>query len=331
MVEKTKSYEVSEKNKDSLNPNGDMAELRKQIIWPKIQKIVEEALFLNPTLDFWLTAKYWVNKYDEIINYIIEWNLKSWKDVQLEKYIEGSSQHPMAWKLKFLIDNAKNPLEVTIAEIEEKEKKNREKNNQMLKELEQKSAKYQASQEKSILAKWWEWLTDKVKWIGAHFVNLADVPEKIGWVIGDVLTKAEEYIWRPYRSWSLDCSWFLSKIFSTWQWKEKMDRWVAKNFADRYKKVDKNEIRCWDVIYQAKPAHVELIVSKPYVENGITYVMTVGSSTDDYSIDPMFDAKWNPIKGKTWVWYRKRQIAPNPRHPYTYHRPPYEEWAKKRT
>jgi hypothetical protein len=32
MVEKTKSYEVSEKNKDSLNPNGDMAELRKQII-----------------------------------------------------------------------------------------------------------------------------------------------------------------------------------------------------------------------------------------------------------------------------------------------------------
>jgi hypothetical protein len=45
------------------------------------------------------------------------------------------------------------------------------------------------------------------------------------------------------------------------------------------------------VIYQAKPAHVELIVSKPYVENGITYVMTVGSSTDDYSIDPMFDAK----------------------------------------
>jgi hypothetical protein len=59
----------------------------------------------------------------------------------------------MAWKLKFLLDNAKNPLEVTIAEIEEKEKKNREKNNQMLKELEQKSVKYQASQEKSILAK----------------------------------------------------------------------------------------------------------------------------------------------------------------------------------
>ena len=28
----------------------------------------------------------------------------------------------------------------------------------------------------------------------------------------------------------------------------------------------KDEIRCGDIIYQAKPAHVELIVSKPYVE-----------------------------------------------------------------
>jgi hypothetical protein len=69
-----------------------------------------------------------------------------------------------------------------------------------------------------------------------------------------------------------------------------MDRWVAKDFAERYKKVNRSEVRCRDIIYQAKPAHVELIVSKPYVENGITYVMTIGSSTDKDNVDPMYDA-----------------------------------------
>ncbi len=44
----------------------------------------------------------------------------------------------------------------------------------------------------------------------------------------------------------------------------------------------------------------------------------------------MFDASGKTIIGKNGVGYRKRQIAPNPRHPYTFHRPPYEQWAENR-
>ena len=170
---------------------------------------------------------------------------------------------------------------------------------------------------------------DKVDWIWSSIVSLIDVPEKIGWVIWDVLARAEEYIWKVYVHGSMDCSMFLSKIFCAWQWVKEHRLWTSWDFA-KYEKVSRDKIRCWDVIYQAKPAHVELIVSKPYVEGGVTYVNTIWSSTDKNNVDPMFDADGNPIKNRTWVWYRKRQIAPNPRHHYTYHRPPYEEWANKR-
>jgi len=328
MVEKRKPNESSEK-KDLLDTHNDIVDLRKQIIWPKLNEIVSEAMSFTPLLNFWSLANL-SNKQKAIVDYIFDWKLKSGEDFQLEKHIEKLSNHPMAWKLKFLCDNSKSPLEIVLSEIDDREKRIRTENVKRIEKLQKQSEQLNDAEEPSFIVKWWEWLTGKIKWIWSHFVNLADVPEKLWTVFGDMLAKAEEYIWRPYRSGSLDCSWFLSKIFSTWQWKQKMDRWVAKNFADRYKRINRDEIRCGDIIYQAKPAHVELIVSKPYVEKWITYVMTIGSSTDKDNVDPMYDANGKPIRGKTWVWYRRRQIYPHPRHPYQYHRPPYEEWSNNR-
>lgn len=330
MVEKHRPTESFRETRESLNSRSDIDDLKKQIVLPKIREIVEDAMFLNPLLSFW-SAVNLSNKQDQIVDYIIDWKLWSGKTPQLEKDIEELSHHPMAWKLRYLLDNPWNPLEVTLSEIENKEKNIRENNAKNLTDLQKQSEQLNNKEEPSLIVKWWEWLTDKIKWIWANFVNFADVPEKLWSVFWDMLAKAEEYIWRPYKSGSLDCSWFLSKIFSIWQWKQNMDRWVAKDFADRYKKVNRSEVRCGDIIYQAKPAHVELIVSKPYVENGITYVMTIGSSTDKDNVDPMYDANWKPIRGKTWVWYRRRQIYPYPRHAYEFHRPPYEQWSKNRT
>ena len=230
---------------------------------------------------------------------------------------------------------------MNLLKINERENKFREENKKRLEELAKHADKHQESQEKWVFEKWWDWLMDKVSWIRSSIVNLMDVPEKIGWVIWDVLARAEKYIWRAYVSGSMDCSMFLSKIFCAWQWVNEHRLWTSWDFA-KYEKVGRDMIRCWDVIYQApsvvrknwrkisKPGHVELIVTKPYVENGITYVNTIWSSSDKNNVDPMFDAEGKPIIGKNWVWYRKRQIAPHPRHNYTYHRPPYEQWANMR-
>jgi len=329
MVEKRKPSERLGDEVDSLRVRDDMTELKRQVLWPKVSKIVEDAIFLSGSYTFYSNVDK-LKRQSQIVEYIISWYLKSWRDPELEDEIEKMSHHPMVWKLKYLMDNSRFSLEAILIEIEQREARLRAENARKLEELHRQSEQLNNEEEPSLIAKWWEWLTGKIRWIWSHFVDLADVPEKLWTVFWDMLAKAEEYIWRPYRSGSLDCSWFLSKIFSTWQWKQKMDRWVAKNFADRYKRINRDEIRCGDIIYQAKPAHVELIVSKPYVEKWITYVMTIGSSTDKDNVDPMYDANGKAIRGKTWVWYRRRQIYPHPRHPYQYHRPPYEEWSNNR-
>jgi len=342
MGEKHKPSESYRETRESLNPRDDIDDLKKQVIWPKIMEIVEDAMFLNPLLNFWPTVNL-SNKQNQIVDYIIEWKLWSGKNPQLEKDINELSLHPMAWKLKYLLDNSISPLEVSLSEIENKEKVIREKNAKRLADLQKQSEQLNNNKEEpSLIAKWWEWLTGKIKWIWANFVNFADVPEKLWSFFWNMLSRAESYIWKPY-SWA-DCSMFVSKILCAWRgiWETRL--WNSETFIDGYKSVSKDTIRCWDLICTPpkygknkkgksvllKQWHVELIVSKPYMENWVTYVTTIWSSTDTYKEDPMFDANWKPIKGKGWVWYRKRQIYPNPRHSYKFRRPPYEEWSKNR-
>lgn len=268
----------------------------------------------------------------KMVDYIVWRNLNSKKDPPLEERIVKISKYSR--KLKYLLDNSNVDLEKNLNNIIQIEEENKKKSAQQANHSKNEDSE-------SLLEKWWDWLKDKVKWLISHLVNLTDVPEKIWWVIWDMLTRAEKLIWQTYATGTMDCSMFLSKIFCAWQWIREKRLWTSRDFA-KYEKVSNDRIRCWDVMYQAptsaiknwkkilKPGHVELIVSKPYVENGITYVNTIWSSTDTSRVDPMFDANGKAITNKTWVWYRKRKIAPNPRHPYTYHRPPYEEWEKKR-
>lgn len=296
---------------------GKVFDIKKETLRFSVDAIVSWALLAKPFTSWLYTSrKDRIELQNKITDYIVWWNLNSKRDPKLEEEIRKLSKYDQ--KLKYLVDNSDKPLNVNLRVISCKEREKSKQTNQPKNE-----------DSESLLGKWWDWLKDKVKWLISHLVNLTDVPEKIWWVIWDVLTRAEKLIWQTYVRGTMDCSMFLSKIFCAWQW-IKEQRLGTTQYFSKYPKVASKDIRCWDVIYQASPAHVELIVSKPYVENGATYVTTIWSSTDKYNVDPMFDADWNPIKEKTWVWYRKRKIAPNPRHPYTYHRPPYEEWEKKR-
>ena len=137
MVEKRKPNESSEK-KDLLDTHNDIVDLRKQIIWPKLNEIVSEAMSFTPLLNFWSLANL-LNKQKAIVDYIFDWKLKSGEDFQLEKHIEKLSNHPMAWKLKFLCDNSKSPLEIVLSEIDEREKKIRAENVKRIEKLQKQS------------------------------------------------------------------------------------------------------------------------------------------------------------------------------------------------
>jgi hypothetical protein len=79
--------------------------------------------------------------------------LKSGEDFQLEKYIEKLSNHPMAWKLKFLCDNSKSPLEIVLSEIDEREKKIRAENVKRIEKLQKQSEQLNGEEEPSLIAK----------------------------------------------------------------------------------------------------------------------------------------------------------------------------------
>ncbi len=294
--------------------------LKKDILKFGVNSVVLDAIFKAPHWD-WVSflRKDRKEMQDKITDYIIWWNLGTQKNPIIENQILRFSKYSR--KLKYLLDNSNVSLEENIKNIVQIDEKN--------KSLVKNANKLWSEGGGSLVKKWWEWLKGSVKWIISHFVNLTDVPKKLWVVFGDMLARAEELIWKSYVRGSMDCSMFLSKIFCAWQW-IKEERLGRTSDFSKYPRIASNDIRCWDVMYQASPAHVELVVGKPYVENGVTYVTTIWSSTDTNKVDPMFDANWNPIKGKTWVWYRKRRISPNPRHTYTYHRPPYNQWAENR-
>lgn len=301
----------------------EILELEKEVIEPKVRKIVKESMFMNPFPNFWqLPAKLDKNKAeDDIVNYIIEWNLNSWKDLELEEYIKNLSYNPLVRKLKKLVDNPN--LEAALKEIEEKDKEITDKNKKNLEE----SYKL-ANKQENPTTSFFDKFKEKVKWIWSHLVDLSKVPEKVWLLFCDILAKGEEYIWQKYVRGKMDCSMFLSILLCIWQWIEPKRLGTSRSFSQSYPEVQQEDIRCWDIMYNEW--HVEMVVWVPYEKNGRIYVSTFWSSTDKYENDPMFDKFWNPIKNKNWVWYRERKIYPEPRHSYTYFRPPYDQWIKKK-
>jgi hypothetical protein len=71
----------------------------------------------------------------------------------LEDEIEKMSYHPMAWKLKYLMDNSKFSLESVLVEIEQREARFRAENERKLDELHRQSEQLHNDEEPSLIAK----------------------------------------------------------------------------------------------------------------------------------------------------------------------------------
>lgn len=316
MIEK-----LNQKERKSEFEN-DLSNLQREIIQPEIESFVENAINRNQLQLRWLNSA--VEKND-IVNYIVSWNLNSGKEQKIESAIKELCSSPFARKLKYLLDNPDKSLQENIQTIKDKEKTQQDKITTAITKLQ--TENIQKKEEKSFIEKWLERWINRLKWLVSKIIDFKDIPNNIWKKISEMLTTWEQYIWRPYKYWWLDCSAFLSKLLSKFLWKNQ--KWTSKSFYNTFKwsKVkSRSDIRCWDVLYQ--PWHVEMIVGKPFIENWKTYVMTLWSSSDTSKVDPMYDWNHKPINWKNWVGYRKRKIYPNPRHSYEFIRPPYENWSK---
>jgi len=271
----------------------------------KIKDILRNVSYMLPNFK---------NLEPKITDYILRWNIWSWKIPDIEKQINTLSM--TSREIRVLLTNPQIWLEDNLKKIDEMKKS--------FEQYQEKGLNYSlnTNQIKNNRI----YFKDKVKWLVAWIVDFFWIKESLRPNMRKMISEGEKYIGKLYRSWTMDCSMMVSILLCAFQWIKPHRLWTSWDFK-KYPTVKYNEIEPWDL--QCSPWHVEMVVSKPYTKNWITYVTTLWSSTDTNNVDPLHDENWNTIKWQNGVWYRTRRIKPNPRHPYTFHRPPYDKWAKQ--
>lgn len=102
---------------DSIN-NKRLEFSEQETLKKDVSDIIEESCRNNP-----YSWAYTPKKKEEIVNYIVEWNLKSWKNQLIEMQITSLSQDAASqdftknWKLKYLIEHSNEPLKTNIQSI----------------------------------------------------------------------------------------------------------------------------------------------------------------------------------------------------------------------
>lgn len=106
------------KNLEALINSKRLEANEQEVLKKDISDIIEESCRNNP-----YSWAYTPKKKEEIINYIIEWNLKSWKDQFMEMQITSLSQDSQSqkfsknWKLKYLLEHSWESLKDNINKI----------------------------------------------------------------------------------------------------------------------------------------------------------------------------------------------------------------------
>lgn len=91
-----------------------------EVLKKDITDIIEESCINNP-----YSWAYTPERKEEIINYILEWKLRSWNNSLIEMQITNLSQDAISedfvknWKLKYLIEHSNEPLKTNIQNIKE--------------------------------------------------------------------------------------------------------------------------------------------------------------------------------------------------------------------
>lgn len=159
-----------------------------------------------------------------------------------------------------------------------------------------------------------------------QLASLENMEEQMPYIQAVLDTAASQigkpYVWGGATEDGFDCSGLWNWTFQK-QGLQFEQRFTASLFSQTDINIGKEDIRIWDFMYWDKKLgskkhnpiyHIEMVVGKPFYENGKYYVKTLGSSTDT----GVLNAQWKKTSAKG-VGYRLREIT-DYRH---FGRPPY--------
>ncbi len=104
---------------DNLINNKKLERSEQEILRDDIQNIIEESIIQNRFS--WI---YTEEDKENMVNYIINWDLNSGKNELLETKIKNLSNNISNYKLKYLIEHSNESLEINMQNIRERENKN---------------------------------------------------------------------------------------------------------------------------------------------------------------------------------------------------------------
>ena len=112
------SWPLYTEDKESKEISVLFSDLEKATLKHGVSDIVERATSSN--INIWIID--W-RKREGIVNYILDWNLATYKNEELEDLIKKACEHPSAADLKYLLEHAEYPVKDNlIALAKEKEK-----------------------------------------------------------------------------------------------------------------------------------------------------------------------------------------------------------------
>ena len=157
--------------------------------------------------------------------------------------------------------------------------------------------------------------------IPKKLVNTTDVPDDQIPILKSMIKKGHEVFKRIYKFWwkwlnnAIDCSGFVSLLLRAGgafgpdegYWSGELFKKFSNN------RVERQNVRAGDLIFWGEwgGGHVEMVVWKPYQNNGRWCVKTLWSSSDTTRVSPMYNidgSAYSKKDGKDGVAYRERVI-----------------------
>ena len=95
--------------------------MEKDAIRYGVTKIVEDAVYANPNV--WIVD--WGVK-EDLVNYILDWNIATWKNDRLESIISKACEHPSAAELKYLYEHGECSIKDNLVNLGKEREKQRQ-------------------------------------------------------------------------------------------------------------------------------------------------------------------------------------------------------------
>ena len=301
---KEATKEVTKETQNSLN------NLDKKILIPEIEWALERNILLHKEKG--------KGKGKEIAEYLLNGDYGSWKNPEIDLILDQISSD---YKLYTIISGYVKQTDKQRPQPTQAPSTNSEKSDNWLVNKFVSGAKESVStisdKISTVVDNTSELLSDFFRSISKKLVNTKDVPDAQIPILKSMIKKGHEvfdYIYgQRWLSKTIDCSGFVSLLLRAGG--ALAGRLTSYELFNKFSnnRVERQNVRAGDLIFWGEwgGGHVEMVVWKPYQNNGRWCVKTLWSSSDTTRVSPMYNidgSAYSKKDGKDGVAYRERVI-----------------------